>query len=98
MPTPNNRQLVIGDGVEVERFFSLRFKDMHQSSCKVIAKAFVKLLEPKKQAHYPYAKGDTNAPPWWPDTKGANAVRHKEPDHLLKPGELGCTFIRASSA
>jgi hypothetical protein len=80
--------LVIGDEAEVERFYFVRFKDMQQSSCKVMGKAFVKLVEPKKQTHHPYTKGDVKAPPWWPDTKGENSVRHKEPDHLLKPGRL----------
>jgi hypothetical protein len=62
--------------------------DMQQSSCKVMAKAFVKLVEPKKQSNHPYTKGNLKAPPWWPNTEGANSVTHKEPDHLKKPGLL----------
>jgi hypothetical protein len=79
---------MIGDEAEVEKFYSCRFKDMQQSSCKVMGKAFVKLVEPKKQTHHPYTKGDGKAPPWWPPTTGDEnvRVRHKEPDHLLKPG------------
>jgi hypothetical protein len=45
------------------------------------------LVEPKKQTHHPYTKGDEQAPSWWPNTTGPNNVRHKEPDHLLKPGK-----------
>jgi len=79
------QQLVIGDEEEVEKFYCQRFRDMQQSSCKVIGKAFVKLVEPKKQTHYPYTKGEAQAPSWWPLDK---KVRHREPDHLLKPGKM----------
>jgi hypothetical protein len=80
---------MIGNEAEVEKFYHCRFKDMQQSSCKIIGKAFVKLVEPKKQTHHPYTKGDEKAPPWWPPTTGEDnvKVRHKEPDHLLKPGK-----------
>lgn len=59
---------------------------MQQSACKVMGKAFVKLVEPRKQTHHPYTGGNDKAPSWWPPTIGEGAVRHKEPDHLLKPG------------
>jgi hypothetical protein len=88
VPVQKTQQLVIGNEAEVEKFYFVRFKDMQQSSCKVMGKAFVKLVEPKKQTHHPYTKGDEKAPPWWPNTTGEKAVRHKEPDHLLKPGML----------
>ena len=88
VPVQKVQQLRIGDSAEVEKFYACRFKDMHQVSCKVIAKAFVKWVEPKKQTHHPYTKGDSKAPPWWPPTTGDEnvKVRHKEPDHLSKPG------------
>ncbi|KAF8857588.1 hypothetical protein BDZ45DRAFT_429856 [Acephala macrosclerotiorum] len=88
VPVKKTQQLMIGDAVEVEKFYQTRFKDMQQSSCKVMGKAFVKLVEPKKQTHHPYTKGDDKAPPWWPNTTGDNHVRHKEPDHLLKPERI----------
>ena len=92
MPVPvvKASQLIIGNEAEVETFYHTRFKEMQQSSCKVIGKVFVKLVEPKKQTHYPYTKGDDMAPPWWPVTSITveNHVRHKEPDHLLRPGKL----------
>jgi len=87
-PVQKFQHLTIGDEAEVAKFYHVRFKDMQQSSCKVMGKAFVKLVEPKKQTHHPYTKGDEKAPPWWPPMEGENAVRHKEPDHLLKPGTL----------
>jgi hypothetical protein len=87
-PVQKFQHLTIGDEAEVEKFYHVRFKDMQQSSCKVMGKAFVKLVEPKKQTHYPYTKGNPKAPPWWPPMTGDNQVRHREPDHLLKPGRL----------
>tara|TARA_R110002060_G_scaffold23587_3_gene32033 strand:+ start:442 stop:981 length:540 start_codon:yes stop_codon:yes gene_type:complete len=77
----------IGNEAQVTEYYRVRFSNMQQSACKVMGKAFVKLVEPKKQTHHPYTKGDEKAPPWWPNTKGENCVRHKEPDHLLKPGK-----------
>lgn len=83
-PVINANQLTIGNEAEVKAFYNTRFNDMQQSSCNVIGKAFVSLVEPKKQSYYPYSKG--KAPPWWPKTTGEQCVRHKEPDHLLKSG------------
>jgi hypothetical protein len=86
VPVQKTQQLMIGDEVEVEKFYFSRFEDMQLSSCKVMGKTFVKLVEPKKQTRHPYTNGDGKAPPWWPPTTGENRVRHKEPDHLLKQG------------
>ncbi|KAI6246607.1 hypothetical protein HI914_05566 [Erysiphe necator] len=83
-----SQKLTIGNEADVDRFYYIRFKDMQQSSCKVMGKAFVKLVEPRKQTHHPYTGGNEKAPSWWPPTKGDNAVRHKEPDHLLKPERI----------
>jgi hypothetical protein len=91
----NIPQLAINDEAEVQQYYIARFEDMNQSACKV-TKAFVKLVEPKKQTHYPYIKGDIKVPPWWPDTSGENSVQHKEPDHLPKPGGLHCGAIQAA--
>ena len=87
------QQLRIGDTAEVEKFYAVRFKDMQQSSCKVMGKAFVKLVEPKKQTHHPYTKGDAKAPPWWPKSTGELHVRHREPDHLLRPGKIDPAWV-----
>jgi len=87
-PTLKTKQLIIGDEAEVKKFYVQRFKDMQQSSCKVLGKAFVKAVEPKKQTHHPYTKGDEGAPSWWPlQGDQEERARHKEPDHLLKPGK-----------
>jgi len=82
----HTQQLRIGDGDEVEKFYVARFKDTQQNACKVIVKAFIKLVEPKKQTNHPYLKGADSVPSWWPPTTGDGGVRHKEPDHLLKGG------------
>ncbi|RDW78471.1 hypothetical protein BP5796_06323 [Coleophoma crateriformis] len=87
-PTPvqsiKTQSLRLDDEEEVRKFYMTRFKDMQQAACKVIGKAFVKLVEPKKQTHFPYTKGEDKRPPWWPATVGELKVRHREPDHLLK--------------
>lgn len=86
VPTRRFQDLLIGNTNEVEQFYFTRFKDMQQSSCKIMGKVFVKLLEPKKQTHYPYTKGAAQKPPWWPACTDSTGVPHREPDHLLKPG------------
>jgi hypothetical protein len=86
VPVVKAQALTIGNEAEVEQFYFTRFKDMQQSACKVMGKVFVKLVEPKKQTHHPYTGGAAKAPPWWPKTTGDDRVRHREPDHLLRPG------------
>ncbi|CZR51410.1 uncharacterized protein PAC_01285 [Phialocephala subalpina] len=75
----------IRNSEEVEKFYIARFNDMQHGSSRMMARAFVELLEPQKQRHYPYAKGNDKAPPWWPKTTGEKRVQHEEPDQLLKP-------------
>ncbi|TVY33082.1 Uncharacterized protein LOCC1_G008671 [Lachnellula occidentalis] len=87
-PVQKFQHLVIGDEVEVGKFYFLRFKDLQQSACKVMGKAFVKLVEPKKQTHHPYTRGADKAPGWWLPTKGENGCPHREPDHLLRPQRI----------
>lgn len=61
-------------------FLELRFSQLQQVMCKMIAKEWIKVIEPKKQTRFPYNKGEAGRPGWWPPD-----VRHKEPDHLMKP-------------
>ncbi|KAL5319401.1 hypothetical protein ACEPPN_012453 [Leptodophora sp. 'Broadleaf-Isolate-01'] len=79
--------LRIGNDKELEKFYHARFQEIQTVPCKIMAKAFVKVVEPRKQSRYPYSKGQINAPPWWPALSGTNSVRHKEPDHLFKQGK-----------
>jgi len=66
---------------EVERYYESRLNDIQQNACKLICKNWVKIKEPKKQIKYPYNLGEASRPDWWPEV-----ARHREPDHLGKPG------------
>ncbi|KAJ9154838.1 hypothetical protein NKR23_g2420 [Pleurostoma richardsiae] len=84
---PSRRGIKIGNNKEVWDFCDQRFKNLQQTACKLIAKAWVKLVEPKKQSTHPYTGKEEKAPDWWPKPWGPNRderVRHKEPDHLYK--------------
>ena len=85
------RSIKLNDKRGLWKFYDQRFKQCQQTACKLIAKAWVKAVEPKKQSTHPYTGSDEKAPDWWPkpwgDTK-EDKVRHKEPDHLYKRGEL----------
>lgn len=68
-----------------------------QVSLKKVLKAWIKVIQPRKQSNFPYNGGKMNhiaidqygkdwegeltKPPWWPEH-----IRHKEPDHLHKQG------------
>lgn len=56
---------------------------LSQSVCKTVAKEWIKVAEPKKQALYPYKFFNSSKPPWWP-----GRVKHIEPDHLDKDGRI----------
>jgi len=75
------KPLTIGNGPEVTIFLETRFRQLQQLCCKIVSKAWIKVIEPKKQTRFPYNRGEESKPEWWPDD-----VRHKEPDHLMKPG------------
>ncbi|KAJ6126574.1 hypothetical protein N7523_002186 [Penicillium sp. IBT 18751x] len=72
-------------------YYEKVFQNLQQTNCRVIAKAYVKLVEPRKQVNYPYngrkivagrtqqLEPDATKPPWWPA-----GVSHREPDHLPK--------------
>jgi hypothetical protein len=75
------KPLMIGNAEEVTTFLETRFRQLQQLCCKIVAKQWIKVIEPKKQTRYPYNRGEESKPEWWPAD-----VRHKEPDHLMKPG------------
>jgi len=81
------KPLMIGSAEEVSTFLETRFRQLQQLCCKIVAKAWIKVIEPKKQTRYPYNRGEDSKPEWWPGD-----VRHKEPDHLMKPGNFLFTF------
>ncbi|ODA79525.1 hypothetical protein RJ55_05118 [Drechmeria coniospora] len=81
-PPPQNGGKII-DSPSLYSFYKKQFDSCQQVACKLIAKAWVKVIEPRKQSTYPYTGNEDTAPEWWP-TQGKVKVRHKEPDHLSK--------------
>ncbi|KAK2732632.1 hypothetical protein FQN57_002593 [Myotisia sp. PD_48] len=85
--------LRIDDEKEVNRFYKKSFEAFQQKNCRQIAKAYIKMIEPRKQVKHPYngrwggpgEKGDPEKtkPNWWPA-----GVVHREPDHLKKPERI----------
>ena len=88
----------VSDGENIEAFIYTRFMQIQQSALKVIAKAWIKAICPKKQANFPYVDsnprhdqprrrprhaGPPRVPMFWPDL---GVCRHREPDHLDKNG------------
>jgi hypothetical protein len=85
--------IAVGDTKSCIAFYMSRFQQMQQIPCKAIAKDWIKAVEPKKQAKYPYNGGksgknpvngqeDLYRPPWWP----SEGCPHREPDHIKKDG------------
>ncbi|EAS29500.2 uncharacterized protein CIMG_08246 [Coccidioides immitis RS] len=85
--------LQIGDREKIGSYYHVAFSGFQQINCCTISKAWIKLIEPKKQTKHPYnggqgadgEKGDPERtkPDWWP-----SSVMHKEPDHLKKSARL----------
>lgn len=85
--------LRIGDSVKVQHYYESALKHFQQLNCRMVAKAFIKFIEPRKQVRHPYNGGkappgsaagttgdpEKTKPEWWPP-----GVMHKEPDHLRK--------------
>ncbi|GAA6060330.1 hypothetical protein JCM10212_000427 [Sporobolomyces blumeae] len=67
----------------VEQWFSDRFAELSHKTDKIVCRSWIKVVEPSKQTHFPYQKGDETKPTWWPKD-----IRHKEPDHLGKPERI----------
>lgn len=87
--TTARRAIVIGNEEQVRNYYHNRFTVVQQTACKIIGKAFVKVIAPKKQANNPYTGGDATVPDWWPKPWGPgekDKVRHTEPDHQWKKG------------
>ncbi|CAK7275487.1 hypothetical protein SEPCBS57363_006711 [Sporothrix epigloea] len=84
---PTKVPVQISNEQVIWNIYDQRFRGLQQTACKLIAKAWVKLVEPKKQSTHPYTGSDEKAPDWWPKPWGTTRdekVRHKEPDHLYK--------------
>ena len=81
-PTPSQSRSISIAPHELMTWYASKFDSLQQQTCKVVVKAWIKVIEPKKQTRYPYNKGNEGKPPWWPQE-----LRHKEPDHLVKFGQ-----------
>ncbi|KAJ5689407.1 hypothetical protein N7462_003799 [Penicillium macrosclerotiorum] len=95
--TPNGTNemvpLRIGESQKVMAYYEGALKHFQQLNCRMVAKAFIKFIEPRKQVRHPYNGGkpppgsapgttgdpEKTKPEWWPP-----GVMHKEPDHLRK--------------
>ncbi|OCF55689.1 hypothetical protein L486_06440 [Kwoniella mangroviensis CBS 10435] len=80
--TPANNvpmQSIVLKPEQIEKFYMDRFTNLQQQTCKLVVKAWIKIIEPKKQMKFPYNKGEDFKPSWWPE-----GVKHREPDHLPK--------------
>ncbi|EEP79363.1 predicted protein [Uncinocarpus reesii 1704] len=85
--------LRIGETDKVLDYYASALRAFQQINCRQIAKAFIKMIEPRKQVKHPYnggrgplgEKGDPEKtkPDWWPA-----GVEHREPDHLKKPDRV----------
>ncbi|KAI1180383.1 hypothetical protein F4777DRAFT_598321 [Nemania sp. FL0916] len=96
------RGIKISDSSTIYAFYDHYFKGCQQTACKILSKAWIKAVAPKKQSTHPYTKGDDSRPDWWPKTYrklGENTERyllHKEPDHIGKDERvfLLCHILR----
>ncbi|KAL2854875.1 hypothetical protein BJY01DRAFT_25947 [Aspergillus pseudoustus] len=93
-PSPSLKRSTVrvGQTKLLRKYYEMAFENFQQVNCKVVAKAWIKLVEPRKQVNHPYngrinVSGSTEVknpeatkPKWWP-----SGVTHKEPDHLGKP-------------
>jgi hypothetical protein len=91
--TYDNGTFPIQDSKAMIHIYEKAFANFQQTNCRVLAKAYIKILEPRKQVNYPYNgrklvggskvqfDPEMTKPPWWP-----SLVRHHEPDHLPKVG------------
>ncbi|PYH94675.1 hypothetical protein BO71DRAFT_429774 [Aspergillus ellipticus CBS 707.79] len=84
--------LQIGDSDRLRQYYTTALTHFQQFNCRIIAKAFIRFIEPRKQVKHPYngrprrgappgtkADPEKTKPEWWPA-----GMAHREPDHLNK--------------
>ncbi|KAI0199663.1 hypothetical protein F4808DRAFT_204274 [Astrocystis sublimbata] len=96
------KSIKIGDHEAVFAFYYHCLWLSQQNVCKIIAKAWIKAVHPRKQSDNPYTRGDESRPAWWPmeykllgqDEK--YYLQHKEPDHINREERvfLLCHIVR----
>ncbi|KAL2832793.1 hypothetical protein BJY01DRAFT_253723, partial [Aspergillus pseudoustus] len=79
----------------LRKYYAKAFDSLQQTNCRILAKAYIKLVEPRKQVNFPYNgrkhisgtpqqfDPESTKPAWWP-----SGVTHREPDHLRKPARI----------
>ncbi|KAL4941123.1 hypothetical protein BDV06DRAFT_195148 [Aspergillus oleicola] len=90
-PTLKRSTLRVGQTKLLRTYYEKAFIGFQQLNCRIISKAFIKFVEPRKQVNFPYngKRGskendpEQTKPKWWPA-----GVMHKEPDHLHKTQRL----------
>ncbi|CBF81911.1 hypothetical protein AN5437.2 [Aspergillus nidulans FGSC A4] len=87
--------LPVGNKRILRSYYEKAFECLQQTNCRILAKAYIKLVEPRKQVTYPYNghkvvagvpqqfDPEETRPLWWP-----TGVTHREPDHLRKPERI----------
>ena len=91
------RSVKMGEELVLREYYRAKFEEMQQVPCKVIVKAWIKLIQRKKQSDNPYNGGkkaralgytenggEVTAPLWWAPL---DLCRHREPDHLVMDGK-----------
>ncbi|KAJ5592857.1 hypothetical protein N7537_009761 [Penicillium hordei] len=89
--------LRVGDTKKVMVYYEDTLKRFLQCTCRVILKAFIKFIEPRKQVKHPN-NGGKPPPGSAPGTRcnpektklelWPSDVKHKEPDHMVKPDRI----------
>ncbi|GAP89238.1 hypothetical protein SAMD00023353_1200400 [Rosellinia necatrix] len=88
VPIQPRRSIMIGDSDALYAFYDNYFRCCQQTACKTIAKAWIKIVAPKKQSTHPYTRGDKSRPDWWPKVyfnvgeETRHKLPHREPDHI----------------
>ncbi|KAL5332715.1 hypothetical protein BJX70DRAFT_105153 [Aspergillus crustosus] len=87
--------LPIRDKNLLRRYYEQAFDNLQQTNCRILAKAYIRHVEPRKQVNFPYNgrkiiagtpkqyDPENTKPAWWPA-----GVVHREPDHLRKPERI----------
>ncbi|KAG8990580.1 hypothetical protein FRB90_001701 [Tulasnella sp. 427] len=83
-PLPAHVQHFLSPSGVSDAYYNDVFQRMQQNAAKIIAKCWIKIIEPKKQSRHPYREAEESRPSWWPI-----GIRHKEPDHLLAKERQG---------
>ncbi|TYJ58105.1 hypothetical protein B9479_001201 [Cryptococcus floricola] len=83
LPSDQDKTVFTIQPDDIVPYYEKRFSSVQQEVCKQVAKAWIKVVEPKKQSRFPYNKGDKSKPKWWP-----KSIEHRAPDHLTKEQRL----------